>query len=240
MMQRFVRAAAAAVFLLVAATAAARPFTARDLAMLDRVSAPRLSADGRFLAYGLRSTDWAGNRGVNALHVVRVGAEAEPLVLTREEAAPAAARWSADGRWLYFLSARSGSRQLWRASADGSERRQMTALPLDVAAFQLARDGRSAVLALDVHADCPTLACSRARDDEAARNRATGIHVRGGQGRFWDFYGDDKFVGLFAVRLDTEGAPAEAVALTRGFPADVPERPAGDEASFALSGDGAR
>ena len=236
-MRALVRGATAAIFLLIAVAATARPFTARDLAMLDRVSAPRLSPDGRLIAYNLRTTDWAGNRGLNALHVMPA-AGGEPVVLTRDEAAPGSARWSADGRWLYFLSSRSGTRQLWRSSADGSERRQMTALPLDIGAFQIARDGRSAVVAVEVHSDCPTLACSKARDEEAGRGRATGVHVRSGEGRFWDFYGDEKFSGLFAVRLDREGAPAEAIALTRGFRADIPARPAGDETSFALSADG--
>jgi acylaminoacyl-peptidase len=223
--------------LLIGASASARPFTARDLAMLDRVSAPRISADGRYVAYNLRTTDWAGNRGVNALQIVPAGG-GEPLVVTREEAAPASARWSADGRWLWFLSSRSGSRQLWRIRADGAERRQMTALPLDIGSFQVSRDGRLAVVAIDVHPDCATLACSKARDEENARNRATGLHVRTGAGRFWDTYEDERWLGLFAVRLDAEGAPAEAVPLTRGFRADVPERPGGDEASFALSADG--
>jgi acylaminoacyl-peptidase len=229
--------AGAALLVLASAAASARPFTARDLAMLDRVSAPRISADGRHVAYNVRTTDWAGNRGQNSL-VVMASAGGEPIVLTREEAAPGSARWSADGRWLYFLSSRSGSRQLWRARADGSERRQMTALPLDVGAFQIARDGRLAVVALDVHPDCPTLACSKARDEENARNRATGVHVRTGAGRFWDAYEDERYIGLFSVRLDGEGAPAEATALMRGFRADVPDRPGGDEGSFAISADG--
>lgn len=46
--------------------AAARPFTATDLARLDRLSDPHVSPDGRFIAYNVRSTDWEGNRGVNA------------------------------------------------------------------------------------------------------------------------------------------------------------------------------
>jgi dipeptidyl aminopeptidase/acylaminoacyl peptidase len=237
-MRRILAAAAAAFLLLFGTVALARPFTARDLAMLDRVSAPRLSPDGRLVAYSLRSTDWANNRGLNSLQLIRADGSGEPLVLTRDEAAPASARWSADGRWLYFLSSRSGSRQLWRASPDGRERRQMTALPLDIAAFQLARDGRSAVLAIDAYPDCPTLACSKARDEENGRSRATGLHVRGGAGRFWDAYEDEKFVGLFALRLDGEGAPAEATQLLRGFRADVPDRPGGDESSFTLSPDG--
>jgi acylaminoacyl-peptidase len=230
-------AGAFALSLTSAAAADARPFTARDLAMLDRVSAPRISADGRHVAYNLRTTDWAGNRGLNSLLVVPA-AGGEPLTVTRDEAAPASARWSADGRWLWFLSSRSGSRQLWRIRADGAERRQMTALPLDIGSFQLSRDGRLAILSIDVHPDCPTLACSKARDEENARNRASGQHVRSGAGRFWDGYEDERWLNLFAVRLDGEGAPAEALPLTRGFRADIPGRPGGDESSFALGADG--
>jgi acylaminoacyl-peptidase len=236
MLKLFGAAAAAAALVLASAAATARPFTARDLAMLERVSSPRLSADGRFVAYNLRTTDWAGNRGLNALHVMPAEG-GEPLVVVRDEAGGTGPRWSADGRWLYFLSSRSGTRQLWRVRADGSERRQMTALPLDIGAYQIARDGRSAVVAIDVYPDCPTLACTRARADEAGTVRATGQHVRSGAGRFWDAYEDERFAGLFALRLDGEGAPAEALPLTRGFRADIPDRPSGDESSFALSAD---
>ena len=60
-------------------TAEARPFTARDLAGLERVSDPHLSPDGRFVAYNVRSTDWDANRGVNALWVQdRTAAGAPP------------------------------------------------------------------------------------------------------------------------------------------------------------------
>ena len=64
--------------LLSAAIADARPFSAADLARLDRVSDPHLSPDGRFVAFNVRSTDWDGNRGLNALWVLerRAGGEA--------------------------------------------------------------------------------------------------------------------------------------------------------------------
>src|ERR1700733_13303654 len=56
-----------------AAAAAARPFTATDLARLERVSDPHVSADGRFVAYNVRSTDWEANRGLNAVWVLERG-----------------------------------------------------------------------------------------------------------------------------------------------------------------------
>ena len=61
------RLAAAALALCLAGAAQARPFTAKDLASLERVSEPRISPDGRWIAYNVRSTDWEGNRGWNAV-----------------------------------------------------------------------------------------------------------------------------------------------------------------------------
>src|SRR5690606_15390653 len=37
------------------------PFNVRDLVMMDRVSDPQLSPDGRYAAFGVRSTDYAAN-----------------------------------------------------------------------------------------------------------------------------------------------------------------------------------
>ena len=46
------------------------PFDVRDLVMMDRVSDPQLSPDGRYTAFGVRSTDYAANNGVNAIYVL--------------------------------------------------------------------------------------------------------------------------------------------------------------------------
>jgi hypothetical protein len=44
-------------------------FGVNDLVMLDRVSDPQLSSDGRYAAFSVRSTDYAANKGVNAIYV---------------------------------------------------------------------------------------------------------------------------------------------------------------------------
>lgn len=69
-------AAGTALTLMLVGGALARPFTANDLALLERVSDPRVSPDARFVAYNLRSTDWDGNRGSNALWVLDRGSPA--------------------------------------------------------------------------------------------------------------------------------------------------------------------
>ena len=225
--------------LAIGGAAQARPFTAKDLATLDRASDPRVSPDGRYVAYNVRSTDWDGNRGVNALWVLERGATTPPRLIRDQEKSGAAPQWSADGRWLYFISSRSGSAQVWRAPAGGSEAKPVTSLPLDVALFRLTPDGRGLVAAINVHPDCETLACSKARDEAKAKVKATGTVYDGATPRFWDAYLDGRYLNLFAVKLNAEAPATEAIALTRGYRADIVSRPEGDLSSFVITADGA-
>jgi dipeptidyl aminopeptidase/acylaminoacyl peptidase len=221
-------------------TAGARPFTATDLARLERVSDPRVSPDGRFVAYNVRSTDWEGNRGLNALWVLERGViEAAPRLIRDQEKSATQPRWSTDGHWLYFLSSRSGSPQVWRSLATGMEPRQVTSLPLDIAFYRVATDGHALVVALAVHPECDTLACSKAKDDAKAKDKATGVLYDSTTIRFWDSYLDGRFIGLFAVSLSGENPPTEGVALTRGFKVDIVAKPEGTESSFVIARDGA-
>jgi acylaminoacyl-peptidase len=216
----------------------ARPFTAMDLARLDRVSDPHISPDGRFVAYNVRSTDWEANRGVNALWVLERGAAGEaPRLVRDQEKSGTAPRWSQDGHWLYFLSSRSGSTQLWRTTANGVEPRQVTSLPLDIAFYRIAPDAHAAVVAVAVHSDCDTLSCSKAKDDAKSKEKASGVVYEGTTTRFWDTYLDGRFVGLFTVKLGAD-APTDGVALTRNYQADIVAKPEGDDSSFVITRDG--
>jgi dipeptidyl aminopeptidase/acylaminoacyl peptidase len=219
--------------------AQARPFTAKDLALLDRVSDPRISPDARFVAYNLRSTDWDGNHGFNALWVIdRSAANSAPRLVRDEEKSSTAPRWSADGQWLYFLSSRSGSTQIWRTPAKGGESRQVTKLPLDVSLYRLATDGHTLVVAINVHPECDTLACSKAKDEAKAKEKSSGTVYDTATPRFWDTYLDGRYIGLFAVRLNGDDATTDAIPLTRNYQADIVGRPDGDDSSFVLAEDG--
>jgi acylaminoacyl-peptidase len=216
----------------------ARPFTARDLATLDRVSDPRVSPDGRLVAYNIRSTDWEANRGWNALWVLdRTALTTPPRLIRDREPVPTSPRWSADGRWLYFLSSRSGSSQVWRAAVGSAEARPVTALPVDVSLFRLAPDGRTLVAAVTVDPTCSTLACEKAKADARAKTKATGTVYDGATPRFWDTYLDGRFVSLFAVPLGDGAAATDGVALTPGYKADIVSRPEGDDSAFTITPD---
>src|SRR5215210_8246405 len=94
--------------LTLATTAAARPFTARDLHSLQRVSETQGSPNGDRIAFVVRTTDFEANRGRTDIWTVGVdGRNAAPL--TTDPASESNPRWAPDGKSLYFLSTRSGS-----------------------------------------------------------------------------------------------------------------------------------
>ena len=228
------RWAAAAPLLLVTTALEARPFTAHDLASLERISSPSISPDGRYVAYASRTTDWDGNKGINALDLIDLqGDPSKPSVLLSAEKSSPSSSWSADGRWIYFISGKSGSAQVWRSNPSGSVRQQLTAFPLDVSGFKLSPDQRTLFVAADVYPECATLACTKERADTKAKEKGSGIEIKAGPSRFFDSYLTENHTGLLAVDLTSPGAPADALAITRGFATDV-----GDSDSFTISADG--
>src|ERR1043165_5775924 len=161
-------------FLCPAAMAAERhPFSVEDLVRLKRVSDPALSPDGKTVVFALRETDMAANRGRQDLWSLDISTKgAQPRRLTTHPENDNSAAWSRDGRYIYFVSGRSGSSQVWRLAAAGGEAEQVTSLPLDVGSFRLAPDGSKLVVSLDVFAGCEDLASTTDRLKQTAHPKA--------------------------------------------------------------------
>jgi len=228
---------------------APHPFNVRDLVMMDRVSDPQLSPDGRYAAYSLRSTDYAANKGVNAIYVLDLARDgASPVKLVNMAAS--SPRWSPDGHSLYFLAPVQGVTQLWRRSVGdllgGGHRPPTSFAPvqvshgsLDVQAYKLSPDGGSVLLSYAVFTDCGTLACSKARLDARAQDQATGTLYKKLFVRHWDTWSDGTRNQLYLGRFDARGQlPVEPTLLSRGIDGDIPSKPFGDDGEFAFSPDG--
>ena len=215
----------------------ARPFTAKDLAMLDRVSDPQLSPDGRWLAYVVRTTDWAANRGVGAIWIAdRRTPTLAPRPLAISDKPATSPRWSPDGRTLYFLSARTGVQQVWATDADGAVATQVTNLPINVGSFRLSPDGKTLVVALNVFPDCETVACTKAGLDARKANPVSAVTFESLPLFIWDDWQAGERAKLFALTIDATGAaPGEPVPLMKGFESEAPDKPFGDDSDYAVS-----
>ena len=61
--------AASLLALTISSAADARPFTAKDMVTLDRLSDPRVSPDGRHVVYAVRTMDFDANRASMSLWI---------------------------------------------------------------------------------------------------------------------------------------------------------------------------
>ncbi len=210
------------------------PFDVHDLVMLQRVGDPHLSPDGRTVAFTLRRTDYAANKGITAIEVLNLDrAGAKPVQLVDKAYSP---RWSRDGSQIYFLSARSGSSQVWRVSSRGGTPVQVTRLPLDVGTFKLSPDGMHMALTMDVFTDCATLACTRSRLDQRAADKSTGTLYSKLFVRHWDTWSDGRRSQLFITRLAPDGSASGApLLMSRGIDGDIPSKPFGDDGEYSFS-----
>lgn len=227
-------------------THAPHPFNVRDLVMMDRVSDPQLSPDGRYAAFGVRSTDYAANKGVNAIYVLDLKRGNAPVKVAEKGGS---ARWAPDGHSLYYVAAADGVSQLWRLDLGAGDRGlsltghpaavQVSHVALDLGGYKLSPDGKSVLLSYEVYTDCADLACTKERIDGRAKNKATGIVYDKLFVRHWDTWANGRRNQLFIARFDDAGMlPAEPTLLSRGIDGDVPSKPFGDESEFAFSPDG--
>jgi dipeptidyl aminopeptidase/acylaminoacyl peptidase len=226
------------------------PFTVRDLVRLERISDVAVSPDGRHAVFTQRTTDMEANKGRTGIWLLdtqKRGSTA--LRLTDGAYNASAAEWSRDGKFIYFLSNRSGSNQVWRVTANATGPRndqpvadstQVTNLPLDVGTFHVAPQGDRILVSLEVFLDCSDLNCTKQRLDTVAHTAATGVLHRELFIRHWDSWSDGRKSQVFALNLSDAGiAQGMPVNLTGGI-GDVPGKPFGGREDYAFSPDGSQ
>ncbi|PRC91193.1 alpha/beta hydrolase family protein [Solimicrobium silvestre] len=235
-----ITALCAAQFTTTHALAAPRGFTVEDMVKMERVGSPLMSPDASKVIYTVRSTDSAKNAGHTEIWMLDLrDAHAMPHRLTHAAASSSDPEWSPNGDAVYFLSARSGTSQVWRLPMNGGEAEMATDLPLDVTSFRLSPRADRIALSVEVFRDCADLACTKKRLDEQTKTQASGHVFDKLFVRHWDTWADGRNTVLYSTALDATGhARGELANLSGSLDGDVPSKPSGDHDDYQFSPDG--
>src|SRR5271170_1954770 len=221
------------------AAKAGAPLSVEDLVRMKRVSDPQVSPDGTRLVYVQRETDMEANNGRTSLWLLELAPRrGEPRRLATPKGNDSSPRWAPDGRSVYFLSTRSGSSQVWRVALPGAEAHKVTDYPLDVGSLKVSPRGAQLALSMEVFPDCATLACTKERLENSAKDKATGRLYERLFVRHWDTWSNGTRSHLFTALLAGDGTAGPAVDVSKGFDADIPGKPFGGDEDFAFSPDG--
>jgi dipeptidyl aminopeptidase/acylaminoacyl peptidase len=106
---------------------ATRKLTVDDLFRIQNVRDPRISPDGEWVAYVVSKLDEKKDASDSDVWMVRVDADGRDAIrLTSSDKNESTPRWSPDGRYLAFLSARDGKSQVWLLDRRGGEAVKLT------------------------------------------------------------------------------------------------------------------
>ncbi len=112
-------------------SASKRPMTPEDLYRIKSISDPRISPDGKWIAYTVHVPDLEENAFNSDICLIPAGG-GEPFQLTNSPEADHSPRWSPDGKSIAFISSRNGAANIFLIHRAGGEARQITFSETDI------------------------------------------------------------------------------------------------------------
>ena len=193
------------------------PISFDDMIRMHRLADPKISPDGKWVAYVLATPDMNANRNASNLWLVAISG-GEPIQLTQSghDSSPA---WSTDGKTLAFLSDRDGTSQVYLLPMNGGEAHAITRLSTGADTVKWSPDGKSIVFTSSVYPDCKNDACNKARDEEKEKTKVKAHVAEQLLYRHWNHWSEGKRSHVFVMAADGSG---EARDLNASANYDVP------------------
>ena len=125
-----------------------RNITVDDFFKLKRVGDPRVSPDGKWVAYTVSSSDLKKDKSETQVWMIPA-AGGDPLPMTAKGSSASRPRWDSEGRYLAFLSARNGKKtQVWLLNRNGGDAQKLTNVRQGVQAYEWSPGGNRLVLVI--------------------------------------------------------------------------------------------
>jgi dipeptidyl aminopeptidase/acylaminoacyl peptidase len=203
-----------------------------DMIQMHRVADPKISPDGKWVAFALVKPDMNGNRNASNIWTVpTAGGEAVQLTQSGHDTSPA---WSPDGKTMAFLSSRDGTSQVYVLSMEGGEAHAVTHLSTGADVVKWSPDGRTIAFTSSVYPDCKDDPCNKKRDEEKEKNEVKARVYEQLLYRHWDHWFEGKRSHLFVEPANGSG---DARDLNAGANYDVPPDQRGGPGDINFSPD---
>ena len=126
-----------------------RPIKPQDIYRLQTLSDPQVSPDGNWVAYVQSGVDPSKDKRNADIWMVSWDGK-QSVQLTNSPDGESRPRFSPDGKYLSFVSARQGATkgQVWLMDRRGGEAKKLTDLKTDLEDYEWAPDGRKIALVL--------------------------------------------------------------------------------------------
>ena len=130
-----------------------RLMTVDDLSLLKTVSAPAIDPSGNWVAYSVSEIDAEGDKSFSHIWMTSWDGARTVQVTSRKGESEASPRWSPDGRYLAFISARNDEKergQLWLLDRSGAEAKRPAQIDGSVIDYAWSPNGKQiAMVVLD-------------------------------------------------------------------------------------------
>jgi dipeptidyl aminopeptidase/acylaminoacyl peptidase len=215
-----------------ASPALAHPLKVEDMQKLSRVGDVRISPDGLWAVFTVARSDLNKNRSVTNLWRIPTAGGAPQQLTFVPHGSNNTPRWSADGRYLYFISSRAEDKpQVFRLALEGGEAQQITSFATGVSDFVLSPDGNTLAIVASVFPACTDMACNEKLLKERSDNPVKARVITELPFRRWDSWVDGLRNHIFVM-------PSPGGAATDLTPGDVdspiwPGEAGGEELAFS-------
>lgn len=200
--------------------------TPENLWKLKRISGEQVSPDGKTVIYSQKEYQLEADKGISHLLKMAVSG-GDPVMISDGQSSIYEAQWRPDGKKIGYLSAKSGSMQLWEMNADGSEAKQVSFYPMDIANFRYAPDMKHISFSYEVKLE-ESLA-----DKYPDLDKATGRAYDNLMFRHWTQWHDYAYQHI-AISGYTDGTAAtEFTDIMKDEPYDAPTMPFGGSEQVA-------
>ena len=205
--------------------------TPETLLSLGRLSDPQLSPDGNKILYGVSYTSIEQNRSCRNLFVCDTDGS-NKIQLTRYAKSASNARWSPDGKKIYFLQ----DGQLWAAAFGGKKlgaKYQLSDIPSGISEFKLSPDGNQILYISTIKGPVTT-----PKDSDPALDKAQAYVATDLMYRHWDHWVLETPRTYVASLANGKITPDSSIDLLGDEPFELPTEPFGGAEQLDWAPDG--